>query len=56
MSWSVRDLLDFSYIPNLNEAFEGTWAHVDPLNVGDLDTINESSEITTINSDDSDSL
>ena len=24
MKWSVRDLLDFSYIPGINEAFEGT--------------------------------
>ena len=25
MRWSVRDLLDFSYSPGINEAFEGTW-------------------------------
>ena len=23
MSWSVRDLLDFSYCPGINEAYEG---------------------------------
>lgn len=37
MSWSVRDLLDFSYIPSINAAFEGTWAHGDPLGIHDLD-------------------
>ena len=26
MMWSVRELLDFSYIPGINEAYEGTWA------------------------------
>lgn len=31
MKWSVRDLLDFSYIPGINEAFEGTWVDGDPL-------------------------
>ena len=30
MAWSVRKLLDFSYTPAINEAFEGTWAHGDP--------------------------
>ena len=25
MKWSVRGLLDFSYIPEINEAFEGEW-------------------------------
>ena len=37
MSWSVRNLLDFSYIPGINTAFEGTWAHGDPAGVDDLD-------------------
>ena len=31
MKWSVRDLLNFSYIPEINEAYEGTWANGDPL-------------------------
>ena len=31
MKWSVRDLLNFSFIPGINEAFEGTWADGDPL-------------------------
>ena len=31
MKWSVRDLLEFSYIPEINGAFEGTWADGDPL-------------------------
>ena len=30
MKWSVRTLLEFSYLPGINEAFEGTWAHNDP--------------------------
>ena len=36
MQWSVRSLLDFSYIPSINDAFEGTWAHGDPQNQNDL--------------------
>ena len=31
MTWSVRALLDFTYVPCINDAFEGTWAHSDPL-------------------------
>ena len=31
MTWSVRTLLNFSYIPGINEAFEGTWASWDAL-------------------------
>ena len=34
MSWSVRNILDFSYIPSINRAYEGTWAHDDPLSEG----------------------
>ena len=30
MTWSVQTLLDFSFVPVLNSAFEGTWAHGDP--------------------------
>ena len=30
MKWSVRDLLNFSYVPGINEAFEGTWTDIDP--------------------------
>ena len=30
MQWSTRDLLNLSYVPVVNEAFEGTWAHSDP--------------------------
>ena len=26
LGWSVRSLLEFSYIPAINEAYEGTWA------------------------------
>ena len=25
MKWSVRDLINFSYHPGVNEAYEGTW-------------------------------
>ena len=31
MTRSVCDLLDFSYVPGVNEAFEGNWASGDPL-------------------------
>ena len=31
MKWSVRELLEFSYVPGINEAYEGTWASGDPL-------------------------
>ena len=31
MKWSVRDLLNFSYHPGINEAYEGTWNSGDPL-------------------------
>ena len=30
MSWSVRDLLCFSYHPRINEAFEGSWEATGP--------------------------
>ena len=30
MKWSVRELLEFSYIPAINEAYEGTWNSSDP--------------------------
>ena len=30
MTWSVRNLLNFSYHPSINEAYEGTWADGDP--------------------------
>ena len=39
MQWSVRSILDFSYFPGINEAYEGTWAHGDPINAGDLDSM-----------------
>ena len=38
MTWSVRNLLDYSYNPAINAAFEGTWAHGDPADVDDLGT------------------
>ena len=30
MKWSVRQLLNFSYIPGINDAYEGNWASGDP--------------------------
>ena len=30
MTWSVRKLLDFSYIPGINEAYEGSWTATGP--------------------------
>ena len=30
--WSIRDLLDFTYTPKINEAFEGVWTSSDPVN------------------------
>ena len=44
MTWSVRDLLDFSYEPSINDAFEGELNSYDPLGNMDLDTIRESEE------------
>lgn len=37
MRWSARSLLDFSYTPAINDAFEGTWAHGDPIDIHNLD-------------------
>ena len=34
MKWSVRGLLNFSYVPGINEAYEGTWADLDPPDDG----------------------
>ena len=33
VKWSVRDLLDFSYTPGINEAYEGSWDTGDPPQV-----------------------
>ena len=41
MAWSVRDLLDFSYTPTVNDAFEGSWAHGDPVGLDNMDTASE---------------
>ena len=38
MDWSVRDLIDFSYTRSVNEAFEGTWAHSDPIDLANMDS------------------
>ena len=42
--WSVRALLDFTYNPTLNLAFEGTWAHGDPLDTADMRTSSETED------------
>ena len=31
MKWSVRGLLEFSYAPGINEAYEGSWVSGDPI-------------------------
>ena len=42
MQWSVRSLIDFSYIPGINLALEGTWALSDAPTVGNgLDEADE---------------
>ena len=46
MTWSVRDLLDFSYTPTVNDAFEGSWAHGDPTGLDNMDTASEDELIT----------
>ena len=46
MAWSVRSLLDFSFVPPINAAFEGSWAHGDPLDVHDLDSLSTSSQLS----------
>ena len=42
MKWSVRSVLDFSFIPGVNEAYEGTAAHGDPM-TDEMDSLNYSS-------------
>ena len=39
MLWSVRDIIDFSYLPSIDGALIGTWAHGDPANTDDLDSL-----------------
>ena len=38
MKWSVRNILDFSFTPALNEAYEGSWTNDDstPVQPGEL--------------------
>ena len=31
MTWSVRQLLEFSYVPGINAAYEGSWAGEDQV-------------------------
>ena len=47
MNWSVRSLLAMSYIPVVNEAFEGTWASNDPADQNNM----QSDEITSQDSE-----
>ena len=42
--WSVRSLLNFSYVPPINLALEGTWAHGDPPAGYDLGSCSDSPE------------
>ena len=46
MRWSVRSLLDYSYIPAINLAFEGTWAHGDPVDDAATDSMSSDSGST----------
>ena len=41
MTWSVRAILNFSFSPRINAAFEGTWAHGDPPDANDLNDIDD---------------
>ena len=34
--WSIRNLLDFTYVPKINEAFEGVWTSSDTLDQGNM--------------------
>ena len=41
MTWSVRDIINFSYLPAIDSALVGTWAHGDPAGVDDLDSVTD---------------
>ena len=45
MNWSVRGLLEFSYVPEINAAFEGAWDGSGPErgNVDEPDEIEDRS-------------
>ena len=47
--WSVRALLNFTYTPSINQAFEGTWLHSDPPDDG---TNSTSAQYTTTDESD----
>ena len=47
MTWSVRELLEFSYVPDINLAFEGSWERGDPPTGGDLCDLFTQSEVTS---------
>ena len=51
MSWSVRELLQFSYVPAINLAMEGSWAHADPPDVCDLNSTPSLGAASNPNSD-----
>ena len=44
MTWSVRSLLEYSYHPAINGALEGSWAHGDPRELGNLASDTPSSD------------
>ena len=57
MLWSVRSLIDFTYIPCLNEAFEGMWGRQDPADFDILDYDSDNStELTRSESEGKDPL
>ena len=39
MRWSVRNLIDFSYIPTVNRAFEGTWSDGSAMDPDTMDPV-----------------
>ena len=46
MKWSVRGLLEFSYAPGINEAYEGSWVSGDPI-----PTLNETLDLDLLAND-----
>ena len=51
MTWSVRELLNFSYVPEINEAFEGTWASGDTIPRGNCTMMDVSMSLEWLEED-----
>lgn len=52
MQWSVRELIDFSYIPTINRAFEGNWEPGGATNLDRMDPIEaEDADMLSISED-----